>query len=393
MFRILLMTVYLCVFLLTCYMQLEAGEDKEADKLIEEAKKLAAKPSERELSTQSERTLNLNEFNPRLTVFGDFLGRIDNPDSFNHDGDNISDRFSMKGVELDLRADVDPFSKAVAIIGFHEHGPGEVHIHAEEAYLTLETLPCNLHMKMGKFLSGFGQINKTHEHDLPWTTKPRVMEQFFSGHGLVTTGANLSFLFPKQPLQLDIEVTNGENHAILAGNDSRNLAYVGRLKYSIELGKSHFLEIGTSQLFGYNDADGKNYAAVTGFDFLYKWKPLRSGLYNSFVFQGEFLSANIEKNTTAASMQPSGAYAMLQYQIDKHWYAGVRYDWFEFVTDDTTSQQGGGVYISYYTTEFIRFRVGYERHEDTLKNIENTFYFQLTFVFGSHPAEPYWVNR
>ena len=56
-----------------------------------------------------------------------------------------------------------------------------------------------------------------------------------------------------------------------------------------------------------------------------------------------------------------------------------------------------GAYVSFYTTEFLRFRIGYEHRERPSTNGGDgdldTFFFQLTFVFGSHPVEPFWFNR
>jgi hypothetical protein len=52
-------------------------------------------------------------------------------------------------------------------------------------------------------------------------------------------------------------------------------------------------------------------------------------------------------------------------------------------------------YLSYYLTEFLRARVSYERRWSDLftENNRNSFLFELNWVFGSHPPEPFWVNR
>ena len=44
--------------------------------------------------------------------------------------------------------------------------------------------------------------------------------------------------------------------------------------------------------------------------------------------------------------------------------------------------------LSYYTSEFLRVRVAMFTDGDQIR-IDG----QLTFVWGSHPIEPYWVNR
>jgi hypothetical protein len=52
-------------------------------------------------------------------------------------------------------------------------------------------------------------------------------------------------------------------------------------------------------------------------------------------------------------------------------------------------------YASYYTTEFLRFRLGFEHRQSDFaeQNDINTILLEINFVFGSHPTEPYWVNR
>ena len=52
-------------------------------------------------------------------------------------------------------------------------------------------------------------------------------------------------------------------------------------------------------------------------------------------------------------------------------------------------------YVSYYTTEFFRMRLGYEHRASDHEEEDglNSLFVEFNFVFGSHPAEPWWVNR
>ena len=52
---------------------------------------------------------------------------------------------------------------------------------------------------------------------------------------------------------------------------------------------------------------------------------------------------------------------------------------------------GAGIAASLYTSEFLRFRLAYDVADD--ETITHRFGLQVTAVFGSHPVEPYWVNR
>jgi hypothetical protein len=92
---------------------------------------------------------------------------------------------------------------------------------------------------------------------------------------------------------------------------------------------------------------------------------------------------------------PVGWFAYVQYQPDQPWYLGVRYDRVQDVDDDdlVTSVLGG--YVSYYTSEFLRLRVGYEHRwsDVVLEDDVGSIMLELNWVFGSHPVEPFWVNR
>ncbi len=79
---------------------------------------------------------------------------------------------------------------------------------------------------------------------------------------------------------------------------------------------------------------------------------------------------------------------------------GVRYDQTEF--PDLSARPAGDLdwaispYLTWYFTEFLRFRFEYQHLEQRQAGdwtADENFYFQLTFVIGSHPAHPYWVNR
>ena len=89
-----------------------------------------------------------------------------------------------------------------------------------------------------------------------------------------------------------------------------------------------------------------------------------------------------------------GQYTAIQYQFLKNFYAGSRFDYLsgDEGSRSTWSYKIGG-YLSYYTSEFLRFRVGFEHEEDNLGFDNDTLYFQVTWAFGSHPSHPYWVNK
>ena len=382
-------------------------EGSELDRLLAEAEAEATSAEESAggaaglLSGQT----RPNAFNPRITAFGDFVGRLDNRPvmSEHHHGDEADtadgaredDRAALRSFELDFRADVDPFAKAVAVVGLHEHAPDDFAIHPEEVYVTFETLPWRLRAKVGKFLASMGVTNRLHPHDLPQTTLPLVNEHWLGEEGMNAQGAELSWLVP-QSLADSIEVTFGLFSGeldYLAGGDSNDPAFLGRVAVFETLSDSEFLQVGTSHLVGWTDADGKHSAWLGGLDVMYRWRPTDRPFETSLFAQAElFLS---DRETEEGTTKSLGAYGLVQYQPWRDIYVGTRFDWMEPL--DRFEGHGrawaGGLWLSYYTSEFLRLRLGYEHRGIVRADDLDTLWLQVTFVFGSHPVEPYWFNK
>lgn len=346
----------------------------------------------------------LNAFNPRITVFGDVLGRWSvGSHELVEDGINRDDRIGLREIELDLRADIDPYAKGVLVLAAEEHEPGEYELTIEEGYVTLEALPAGLRGTIGRIRVPYGRINRLHTHDLPQATRPLMLVDFFGEEGYVENAAQISWLTPWIPLEVFALILNGENEGILAGRDSDDPAFLGRAEYFLQLNETMFLSLGTTFLFGHNDAPdpltdrpGKAQQETQswGGDFLFKWQPSQ---YTSLVVQGEMMF--LKKEVANRGVEHGfGGYVFVQFQPFKRWYVGVRYDWSNYGEGTENNEQyAASAWLSYYTTEFLRFRIGYEHRERATTNGGepdlDTIFFQLTFVFGSHPAEPFWFNK
>jgi len=137
---------------------------------------------------------------------------------------------------------------------------------------------------------------------------------------------------------------------------------------------------------------------------LYKWKPLAAGEFHSFVLGGELFYANRRfafdsdgdgMPDSEGHTKPIAWYAFAQYQLSWHVYLGGRYDYVQDVVDESLETRVAAGYLTYYTSEFFRFRAGYEHRWSDVPadNNVNSFIAEVNVVFGSHPTEPYWVNR
>lgn len=321
---------------------------------------------------------SFNALNPGITAFGDVIGQLGVQGGDIAPGSTIY----LRSLEVELRADVDPFAKADAVIAWEQEappldgGPAEgFGSEPEEAYVDLVALPARLSARVGKFRVPFGIINRTHPHDLPWTDAPELLGE----EGYNDTGAVLSWLVPLG--QSALTLTGGA----LAGTPfdeaglTADLAGLARAELFVGTGPLGF-SLGGSALADSASLQGpintlvpSSYTAprpIVGGDATFRWRPDPR--------RGIILMGEIVQDLSADA--PVG-YAAVQWQMARMWYLGARQD---FGTPRT------GVYLTGYTSEFLRLRVGagFSPESGAVDALS-----QLTFVWGSHPVEPWWVNR
>ncbi len=339
-------------------------------------------------------------FNPAITVFGNFLGRWDDQPVFLEDDpaeERIDDRFNLREIELDFRAAIDPWADGVVIGTFESEVPNEFETEVEEGYFVLKKLPIldsapgGLKLKVGRFRPEFGRLNYVHLHDLPQPTYPRALGTFLGEEGFIQNGLSGQAFVPlpgeSQSLEAFVQVLDGGNLPLAEDLEGNEIATLGHLKYFRDLTTTSNVELGLSAYEG--DSDHQLY----GLDASYKWKPLSAGEWHSFLIGGELFASQLDD--PALGDDPLGYYAFAQYQLTKGYYLGLRYDHAESLEDEDLETDTLGTYLTYYTTEFLRFRLGVEHTESDIDELDglNTGLIEMNMVFGSHPVEPYWVNK
>lgn len=354
----------------------------------------------KERAARSSAPLSASVFNPGITVFGNFLGRWDDQPVFLEDDpmeERIDDRFNLREVELDLRAAIDPWADGVVIGTFESEVPNEFESEIEEGYFVLKKLPVldsapgGLKLKAGRFRPEFGRFNYIHLHDLPQPTYPRALGTFLGEEGFIQNGLSGQFFLPvpgeRQSLEAIVQVLDGGNLPLAENLEGNEIATLGHLKYFRDLSQGSNIELGLSAYEG--DSDHQ----LLGVDATYKWKPYASGEWRSLLVGGELFASALDDPTLGDD--PLGYYLWSQYQFDRKTYLGVRYDHAEELEDDTQETDTVGTYLTYYTTEFLRFRFVLEHTESDVDELDglNTAALELNMVFGSHPVEPYWVNK
>jgi hypothetical protein len=359
-----------------------------------------------------------NAFNPTVTVVGNGLYRYDDREVL-ADDTAVDNTFNLREVELDFRAAVDPFADGVVIVALESEVPGEYETGVEEGYVTIKRLPVPvldepplaLQLKVGRFRPEIGRINVLHLHDLPQMIRPLVTEELFGEEGYVGNGVSARVLLPsfddESATELTVQALTGGGVAVADG-PTDSPAAVANLRWFRSFGGEHNVDLSAIFHTGRTDPAGDRNAFTYSADFLYKWKPLRRGEFRSFVLGGQVFASQrdfVEEVDSDGDGEPDmleerdaspvGYFAFAQYQAARNVYLGARWDDAATVADDSLRRQAIGVYATWYTSEFLRFRLGYEHRISDLDEEDgrDSVFAELNFVFGAHPPEPFWVNR
>lgn len=348
-------------------------------------------------------------FNPDFAVVGDFHANV----STNNDNP-ARNRFDIGSVELDLRAAVDPRADGVVILPISRdigdplffrgkqdaEGTIDTGIDIEEAYIFLHDFGVpNLTAKLGRFHLRFGRQNILHSHDWPTVDNNFVNQAFLGPESLNDSGLSLSYVIPSkyvggQYVEVITEIISGEGggEAPLINND----AFVDspglnvHVIWNTDIGKDWNLEVGGSYLTGKHNDDNRQNVNLFGADVtLIHTDP--SGRFNNQLFMAEAIYGDVDTSRTD-TQHALGAYVLAQQQINRDYYAGVRLDWTQNPLDDQQEVWAVSPYVSWYWSEFLRFRVEYQHKGGDVKD-EDTLYFQCTFIYGAHPPHPYWAMR
>jgi hypothetical protein len=313
-----------------------------------------------------------NAMNPGITAFGDLVGQI----GVSPDGVMPGSTVYLRSLELQLRADVDPFAKADAVIAFEQEappldgGPSEgFGAEPEEVYLDLVALPWRLSARVGKFKAPFGIINRTHPHDLPWTDVPEALS-LVGDEGYNDTGGTLAWLLPLGRTAVTFTAGAFAGEPFDPDGERAALAGLGRVEVFTNAGNVD-VGLGGSVLQDFGTGD-----PVTGADLTFRWRPNQR---NSVVVLAEGFRGK---------EGDLGGYAALQVQPSRSIYLGFREDVLPAAEDTVDLKHS--LFLTYYTSEFLRVRVG-GGYAPASQQVDALA--QLTFVWGSHPVEPWWVNR
>lgn len=291
--------------------------------------------------------------------------------------------FTVQGVEATFAGSVDPYFRASANVLFSIDSGGESFTELEEAFMETISLPWNLQLRGGQYLTEFGRHNPTHPHAWAFVDTPLVNGRFLGPDGLRNPGARLSWLMPTpfySELLFSIQDSHGETAAPFRSSghhhgdeedeelpftfrhpdndrgidDPGDLLFAPRYAASFELSDAQTLLFGASAAFGPNSNGGEDAGGtdtqVYGVDFTWKWKPTtHSGGFPFVAWQTEAMLRRYEVgafdwaeegpdgltdvDTGAPAVLGSetltdyGIYTQVAYGFRKGWVAGLRFDY------------------------------------------------------------------
>jgi hypothetical protein len=325
-------------------------------------------------------------FNPDIAVIGDFLGAA------GRNTVNPSPALEMHESEASFQAIVDPYARADFFLAFGPEG-AEV----EEGFLTFPTVPGGLLVKVGKMRATFGKMNTLHNHVLPWTDRPLVVNNLVGGEeGISDAGISVARLVSNPWIFLEAtgEVYRGESEGLFTPSKRGDLSYVGHLRGYQDITDNTNVDLGASYARGHNatgvvdEVDvGRFVTDVWGVDATLRWRPLQRSIYRSFLGRSELLWS--WRDQPGGRQRAFGYYVSGDYKFGRRWFAGARYDRSERADDVGLRDSGHSVLLTYWPSEFSQIRGQYRRIKYGEGPTANELLFQFLFSIGAHGAHPF----
>jgi hypothetical protein len=333
--------------------------------------------------------------------------------------------FTIPNTELTLDGAVDPYFKGFSNIVFKLDENGETGVELEEAYVLTTSLPANLQLKFGQFFTEFGRQNPQHPHSWAFVDMPVVLSRMFGPDGLRSQGLRVSWLAPTpfytETMVSVVNSTNGTAFSFRSDESSeihggvpiersvlgfKDLLIVPRIASSFDVTETQTLLVGASAAFGPNNSGPSARTRIYGVDGYWKWKsPTAQQGFPFISMQAEALVREYEAETRPAAEDPAlllpnqtigdrGGYAQLLWGIKPRIVAGLRGDVAggddaTFVSDFRGERLRVSPNLTWYPTEFSKFRLQY--NYDNRKGIgsDHSLWAQFEFLLGAHAAHKF----
>lgn len=307
--------------------------------------------------------------------------------------------FALLSGELFISAPIDPFVRGYASLNASsDEGFG-----LEEAALVTTSLPWNLTVKGGRFMSDVGRMPHWHDEQLPFTNRPESIERMFGGE-TISEGAEITWL---APIDHYFRVTAGLYNAIGAENSEDlfengfdgqrsfdELTWLVRPSTYFDLSDTLNLEVGATY-FTVNRDDTRN---LFGADVTLRHQPGTSGFYQGLVVGSEWywnserfddIEQGIDPDTGEAifgaqRFRRNGGYAYAEAFLGRRYSLGVRGDYAENVAGPAERQRTYSAFATWLPSEFQRLRLQADSIDRTDGDDGYQITLQWTGFLGSH---------
>ncbi len=296
-----------------------------------------------------------------------------------------SDRLSLRELELVFGSAVDPFSRLDATISFSDTENPSL----EEAYLTRFGLPADTTARLGKFKPKVGKALPVHRDSLDTVDEPLVIQKYFGVEGMNKSGLDFS-----KTLNLPLPVTQQVSFGILEGGNGdggtafgatrRRPTLYSHLKNYLDITPTTGFELGFSHMIGAQDPDRNFKVQVLASDITLTHN---FNANQNMKIQGEVFNLN-RRETVNLDGSLWGSYGLVDFRFHPRWSVGFRYDNVQLVDNPVVNPQKEDVgytgYLTFYETEFARYRAQFTHQDLATGKDDNAVYLQGTFAIGEH---------
>ncbi|MSU60894.1 MAG: hypothetical protein EXS31_00615 [Pedosphaera sp.] len=355
--------------------------------------------------------------------------------------------FTTQGVELNLQGAVDPYFRGNANILFQLDSGGESFVELEEAWLETVSLPANLQLRAGQYLTEFGRLNTQHPHSWGFVDAPLVNGRLLGEDGVRNPGIRLSWLVPTPFYsELFVGVQNSQGgtsdsfRSDHAGEpflgriwEERGVGSLGDMLYStryamsFDLSDTQTLLGGVSAIFGPNSTGGNTDTQIYGADVYWKWKPATAHAGFPFVsWQTEAILRRLQAGAFRNDFNGSGTldagedvfgdglihtapregltnwglYSQLLYGFREGWVGGLRGDYvgrtrrasYELAYGDDSDRLSRwriSPNLTWYPSEFSKIRLQYNYDDRDKIGVDHSVWLQFELLLGAHAAHKF----
>ena len=338
--------------------------------------------------------------------------------------------FNIQGIELNVVGAVDPYFRGNVNLVYSLDAAGESYFELEEGWMETMSLPGNLQVRAGQIFTDFGRHNPTHLHTWSFVDQPLVNGRFLGPDGLRGPGARLSWLAPLGFYsEFFLSVQNGQGEIAQSFrnvpgetmfgrpiqerpiHDPGDLLYVPRYTASLDLSDTQTLVLGVSAALGPNGTGPQARTSMYGADLYWKWKSLNAQAGFPFLklqleaMKRSYEAASFSEDTDgdgaidvalpAETLEDWGGYSQVLWGFRRGWMAGLRGDYLRGVdgaaSEDpmTTQRWRISPSLTWYPTEFSKFRLQYNHDDLEDSRSEESIWMQFEFLIGTHGAHKF----